>query len=184
MAASACAKLTPKLLGQIESVSPPFSRGGICLTARQQPDTPPEALVETLSILSILIIRFPSNLTSSTLEPHPLKVLAPLLSHPRPVVRKRAIVTLSQFIPISQEGLFSELLTAHVFPFLAPGANIDKQRTTVQLIAAVARNSPLAISSVLPEIVPGILKAIQRDDDELREGSLQVRISIPFAGRR
>lgn len=100
------------------------------------------------------------------------------------MVRKRAIVTLSQFIPISQEGLFSELLTAHVFPFLAPGANIDKQRTTVQLIAAVARNSPLAISSVLPEIVPGILKAIQRDDDELREGSLQVRISIPFVGRR
>ncbi|KAL0578835.1 hypothetical protein V5O48_003159 [Marasmius crinis-equi] len=153
---SACAKLTPKLLGQAENS-----------------DTPPEALVETLSILSILISRFPQHLSSETLSPPPLVVLAPLLSHPRPVVRKRAIVTLSQFIPISQPGLFEDLLKTHVLPHLAPNANLEKQRTTVQLIAAVAKHSPAQIAGNLGEIVPPIVKAVQRDDDELREGCLQ-----------
>ncbi|KAJ7596512.1 armadillo-type protein [Mycena floridula] len=161
IAATACAKLTPKLLGQIES-----------------PDTPPEALVETLSILSILISRFPANLTSATFTPHPLTVLAPLLSHPRPVVRKRAIITLSQYIPISQESLVSELLVTSVFPYLAPSASLDKQRTTVQFVAALARNSPVHVSSYLTDIVPGILKAAGRDDDELRDGTLQALESL------
>ncbi|KAJ7920740.1 armadillo-type protein [Mycena leptocephala] len=121
IAATACAKLTPKLLGQISN-----------------PTTPPEALVETLAILSILISRFPAHLSSATLSPQPLTVLAPLLVHPRPVVRKRAIITLAQF----------------------------KQRTTVQLVAAVARTAPR-------KSLPSWRNPVQRDDDELREGSLQ-----------
>ncbi|KAK7001853.1 Cullin-associated nedd8-dissociated protein 1 [Favolaschia claudopus] len=156
IAATACSKLTPKLLGQISN-----------------PTTPPEALVETLAILTILISRFPAHLSSATLSPQPLTVLAPLLVHPRPVVRKRAIVTLAQFVPISQGYLFTDLLATHVFPFLAPNANLEKQRTTVHLIAAVARTAPTQIAPVLAEIVPGVLKAVQRDDDELREGGLQ-----------
>jgi hypothetical protein len=94
--------------------------------------------------------------------------------HPRPVVRKRAIITLAQFVPISQGYLVTDLLATHVFPFLASNANLEKQRTTVQLVAAVARTAPTQIAPVLGEIVPGVLKAVQRDDDELREGSLQV----------
>ncbi|KAJ6584561.1 armadillo-type protein [Mycena capillaripes] len=156
IAATACAKLTPKLLGQISN-----------------PTTPPEALVETLAILSILISRFPAHLSSATLSPQPLTVLAPLLVHPRPVVRKRAIITLAQFVPISQGYLFTDLLATHVFPFLASNANLEKQRTTVHLVAAVARTAPTQIAPVLGEIVPGVLTAVQRDDDELREGSLQ-----------
>lgn len=130
--------------------------------------------METLSILSILISRFPLHLSGSNFDPQPLTVLAPLLSHPRPVVRKRAIITLSQFIPISQPELFSSLLNSNVFPFLDSSANLDKQRTTVHLVAAVARHSPLQIAPVLNQIMPGILKAVQRDDEELREGCLQV----------
>ncbi|KAF7357490.1 Cullin-associated nedd8-dissociated protein 1 [Mycena sanguinolenta] len=160
IAATACAKLTPKLLGQISN-----------------PTTPPEALVETLAILSILISRFPAHLSSATLSPQPLTVLAPLLVHPRPVVRKRAIITLAQFVPISQGYLFTDLLATHVFPFLASNANLDRQRTTVHLVAAVARTAPTQIAPVLAEIVPGVLKAGQRDDDELREGSLQASSS-------
>ncbi|PPQ63540.1 hypothetical protein CVT24_004770 [Panaeolus cyanescens] len=156
IAASACSKLTPKLLGQIQNSS-----------------TPPEALIETLSILSILISRFPSHIATMKFTSPPLLVLAPLLSHPRPVVRKRAILTISQFIPISSPDLFTELLTNNVFPNLAPGSNVDKQRTTVQLVAAVARNSPSQIAPILSQIVPGILQAADRDDEELREGSLQ-----------
>ena len=126
-----------------------------------------------MSILSILISRFPNNLANATFSPPPLTALAPLLDHQRPVVRKRAIITLSQFIPISQAALFTELLKTKVLPNLAPSASLEKQRTTVQLIAAVARHSPTQIAPVLSDIVPGILKAIQKDDEELREGSLQ-----------
>ncbi|KAF8651023.1 hypothetical protein AX16_004957 [Volvariella volvacea WC 439] len=154
IASTACAKLAPKLLGQLSN-----------------PDTPPQALVETLSILSILVIRFPSHL--SGLEPQPLTVFPPLLSHPRPLVRKRAILTLAQFVPISQPTLVSGLLQTYVFPNLVPGASIDKKRTTVQLVAALARHSPTHISPVLGEIIPGILKAVHQEDEELREGSLQ-----------
>ncbi|KAF5339321.1 hypothetical protein D9611_009897 [Ephemerocybe angulata] len=156
IAASACAKLTPKLLGQIEN-----------------PTTPPETLVESLSILSILISRFPNHLSNANLSPQPLRVLPPLLLHARPVVRKRAILTVSQFIPISQPVLFNDLLNNIILPNLAEGAQIEKQRTTVQLVAAVGRHSPGQIAPALDTIVPSILKAIQRDDEELREGSLQ-----------
>ena len=92
------------------------------------------------------------------------------------MVRKRAIVTLSQFIPISEPSLFNDLVFAHVIPYLVPAASIEKQRTTVHLIAAVARHSPIQLAPILDQIIPAILKAVQRDDDELREGALQVRI--------
>ncbi|KAJ3495579.1 hypothetical protein NMY22_g19919 [Coprinellus aureogranulatus] len=139
IAASACAKLTPKLLGQIEN-----------------PSTPPETLVESLSILTILISRFPNHLSNANPSPQPLKVLPPLLLHPRPV-----------------PALFNDLLNNIILPNLADGASIEKQRTTVQLVAAVARHSPSQIAPALETIVPSILKAIQRDDEELREGCLQ-----------
>lgn len=103
-------------------------------------------------------------------------VLTPLLSHPRPAVRKRAIITLSQFIPVSSPELFSELLKTNVFPLLAPSATIEKQRTTVQLVAAVVRQSAAQIAPVLGGIIPGVLKAVQRDDDELRESCLQASV--------
>ncbi|KAJ7507636.1 hypothetical protein B0H11DRAFT_2313761 [Mycena galericulata] len=69
-----------------------------------------------------------------------------------------------------QAYLFTDLLATHVFSFLTPGANLEKQRTTVHIVAAVARTAPTQIAPVLPEIVPGVLKAVQRDDDELRGG--------------
>lgn len=130
-------------------------------------------MVETLAILSILISRFPLHVSNSSLDPQPLTVLAPLLSHARPVVRKRSIITLSQFIPISRPALFESLLQSSVFPNLAPSANLERQRTTIQLVAAIARHSPHHISSVLDKLVPGILEAVHKDDEELREGSLQ-----------
>jgi cullin-associated NEDD8-dissociated protein 1 len=126
-----------------------------------------------LAILSILISRFPNHISSSNYDPPPLLVLAPLLSHQRPVVRKRTIVTLSQFIPISPPELFTGLLKSNVLPDLVPAAGQDKQRTTVQLIAAVARHSPSQIAPFLEKIIPQILQAVDKDDDELREGSLQ-----------
>jgi cullin-associated NEDD8-dissociated protein 1 len=111
----------------------------------------------------------------------PLMALAPLLSYPRPLVRKRAIFTLAQLVPMSPPELFSELLATNVFPSLSQqDVNVDKQRTTVHLVAAIARHSPLQIGLVLPDIVPKVLEIVQKDDDELREGSLQVGLWFGF----
>ena len=113
-------------------------------------------------------------LSSPTLEPKPLVVISPLLSHARPAVRRRAIITLAQFVPITSEELFDALLRSNVLPALAPGANTERQQTTVQLIAAVARHSSNQLAPVPNEVLPGVLKAVHRDDDDLRESSLQV----------
>ncbi|PFH48269.1 hypothetical protein AMATHDRAFT_65821 [Amanita thiersii Skay4041] len=152
----ACARLTPKLLGQLENL-----------------DAAPETIVEILAVLSILINRFPEYLSSEDIKPPPIAVLAPLLSHSRPVVRKRAIAVLAQFIPISHHTLFQQLLELHVYPFFVASAVAEKQRTTVQLIAAVTRHSPSQIGPIIFKIVPGILDAVKKDDDELTEGCLQ-----------
>ncbi|KAI0089964.1 TIP120-domain-containing protein [Irpex rosettiformis] len=156
IAAKACEKLTPKLLAQLSSSS-----------------MPPETVIETLAILSILITRFPAYLSDPNLSPPPLSVITPLLSHPRIAVRKRAITTLAQFLPISQPQHFQDLLKNLIVPNLAPSADLDKQRTTVQLVAAVARHSPHQIAPVLNDVVPGIIKAVSKDDEELRESGLQ-----------
>ncbi|KAI8983266.1 ARM repeat-containing protein [Trametes punicea] len=154
IASKACEKLTPKLLGQLQNAN-----------------TPPETMIETLSILSILISRFPGYM--SNLDTQPIQVLTPMLSHPRPAVRKRAITTLAQFLPYSQPQQFTELLNTYIVPGLAPSANLEKQRTVVQLVAAVARHSPGQIASSLGDIASSIIKDSQRDDEELRESCLQ-----------
>ena len=58
-------------------------------------------------------------------------------------------------------------------PNLASAAGLEKQKTTVQLIAAVARQSPSQIAPALDRIIPEILQAVEKDDDDLKEGSLQ-----------
>jgi cullin-associated NEDD8-dissociated protein 1 len=123
--------------------------------------------------LSILITRFPGLLSAAALDPKPLTVIAPLLTHSRPAVRKRAIITLAQFVPISQPQLFSDLLQKDVLPVITGGSSAEKQQIMVQLIAAVARHSSNQIAPVLGEIVPGILKALKQDSEDLRESGLQ-----------
>ncbi|KAF8627285.1 hypothetical protein AX17_006330 [Amanita inopinata Kibby_2008] len=151
-----CAKLSPQLLALLE-----------------KPEAAPETVVEILSVLIILISRFPEYLSKEDIKPPPIAVLAPLLAHPRPVVRKRAIAALAQFIPISHHTLFQQLLELHVYPYLIASASIDKQRTTVQLVAAVTRHSPSQIGPIVFKIIPGILEAVKKSDDELIEGCLQ-----------
>ena len=147
-----------------------------CLNNHRQPETPPDTLIETLSTLSILITRFPAHFSDPLTKPQPLAAIAPLLTHSRPAVRKRAILTLSQFFPVSPPELCNHLLLTNVLPNLEPNASLEQQRTTVNLVTAILRQSPQQLTTSLSQIIPGILRAIQRDDDELREGCLQVCI--------
>ena len=129
--------------------------------------------MESLSILSILLTRFPTYFSSSTFLPLPL--LTPLLSHHRPVVRKRAITTIAQIIPLSSPDSFSELLKTEIFPNLAPPAPNDKQKTIIQLVSSIVRMSTQHISPVVGEIIPAIIQSLQKEDEELRESCLQVK---------
>ncbi|KAF7318033.1 Cullin-associated nedd8-dissociated protein 1 [Mycena chlorophos] len=82
------------------------------------------------------------------------------------------------FVPISQPQPLKNLLSEYVFPFLCPNMNLDKQRTTVRLFATVAGTAPTQITAMLGGIVPGVVKAVvQRDDDELREGSMRLLLT-------
>jgi cullin-associated NEDD8-dissociated protein 1 len=93
-------------------------------------------------------------------------------------VRKRAIVTLSHFVPLSAPELSAHLLSTVINPSLELSAPLEKQRTTVNLVAAIARASPQRLASNLGAIVPGILRVVDLDDEELREGALQVIASF------
>ncbi|KAL1713631.1 armadillo-type protein [Schizophyllum commune] len=176
IAHSATAKLAPKLLAQAAN-----------------PATPPEALVETLAILSILIGRFPAHFVAPAggavgggsgttqvvvLDPPPLVVLAPLLAHPRPVVRKRAIGTLAQFAPLAPPELVNGLLEKAVVGGLgAPTPTIP------QLVSALARTAPAAVATYVPKVVPAFLERLSTaaqtsdeassEEEELREYILQ-----------
>ncbi|KAI9445588.1 TIP120-domain-containing protein [Lactarius indigo] len=161
IASKACAKLTPKLLTQLAT-----------------PGIPPDTLIETLSILSILVTHFPTYVSSLPLSPPPIQVITPLLTHSRPAVRKRAIVTLSHFVPLSAPELSAQLLSTVISPSLELSAPLEKQRTTVNLVAAIARASPQRLASSLGAIIPGILRVVDPDDEELREGALQALESI------
>lgn len=124
--------------------------------------------------------RFPAYFSSSTSLPLPL--LTPLLSHPRPVVRKRAITTIAQTIPLSSSDSFSDLLKTEILPNLAQNAPNDKQKTIVQLVSSVVRLSTQQISSVVGEITPAVVQSLQKEDEELRESCLQVK-SFLYRGK-
>jgi cullin-associated NEDD8-dissociated protein 1 len=134
-------------------------------------------MIETLSILSTLITRFPAQLASITLTPPPVATFTPLLAHPRPVVRKRAIVTLSQFVPHAEQPSFDDLLNGTILPGLrsdpSSSSTLEQQRTIIQLVTAIAKLSPGRLINSIDSIAPSILKACAKEDDELREYALQ-----------
>ncbi|KAG8745439.1 hypothetical protein FRC10_007982 [Ceratobasidium sp. 414] len=142
-------KLVPKLLQQLST-----------------PTTPPDALIETLATLTILVSRFPSHVPPT----EPMTVLTPLLAHARPAVRKRAISTIASFVPHLSDAETQAFISSTILPGLANNkVALDAQRTTVHLVAAVARY----LAPSLGEVVPGVLAGIGREDEELREAGLQ-----------
>ena len=136
--------------------------------------TPPETLIETLSILSILISRFPSFVSTAAVQSLAIDVMAPLLNHPRPAVRKRTIVTLSQFLQTMPQALFMEVYKTTITPGLSGALGLEGEKTIVQLISTIARHSPQKLSVVLGNIVPIVLQDTSKDDEDLKDNALQV----------
>jgi len=87
------------------------------------------------------------------------------------------LISLAQFLPGASAEITHNLLrNVIVASLINLSTLVTTQRTTIQLLAAIARFSPSVIVPILSDVVPGILKASSQDDDEQRESSLSVRI--------
>lgn len=157
LAKFACDSLAPKLLVQVTD-----------------PSSSQELLIDSLDVLSDLFARFPrSVLENAQLQKTGLQSMLPLLSHPRVAVRKRATTALGALAAHSSSETFTQLSTK-VSVDLSEEAksDVDRTKTVVQLVGALARSSPRRVGRRLPEFMPRVLATASRDDDELREASL------------
>ena len=95
-------------------------------------------------------------------------------------MRKRAIATIAQILPLTQKSLVDQLFQNVVIPGVSSSSPLDVQRTSISLVAGIARHASNTLLSSLSSIVPDILKATAKEDEELREVSLQVRFIPPI----
>lgn len=117
--------------------------------------------------------RFPrAVLENRSLQKVGLQFLIPMLSHSRFAVRKRATNALSALAAHSSSDAFTQLSTT-ISVDLSESAHIERAKTTVQLVGALARTCPRRLGRRLPDFVPRILLLAPQDDDELRETALQ-----------
>ncbi|KAL8293671.1 hypothetical protein RQP46_000372 [Phenoliferia psychrophenolica] len=156
LAVTACGKLAPKVIAQVESSS-----------------SSPELLIDALELLSDIVSRFESTVrTMTALQNSILKAVTPLLSSDRAVIRKRSVTTLAILSACSDAALFNSLITGTVVKALK-GTNNEKTKTAVSLVGALAKAAPTKMGKKAAELVPLVLKAAAKDDDETREGALQ-----------
>jgi cullin-associated NEDD8-dissociated protein 1 len=143
-----------------------------------------ELLIDSLDLLADLYSRFPSIPSSDKgLQRASLEALLASLPHDRAAVRKRAVLALGALAASSTSEIFTALASAIITALdAASGAagakEQEKARTMVQLVATLARTCPARIGRRLPELMPRILAAVQSEDDELREATLQAMEAI------
>ncbi|KAM0753363.1 TIP120-domain-containing protein [Meredithblackwellia eburnea MCA 4105] len=161
LASTVCLKLAPKVIAQIESSS-----------------SSTELLIDALELLADIVSRFETTVKSmGSLQTSVLKAVSPLLDHDRAVVRKRSITTTASLIASSDVSLFDSLITSTVTKSLK-STTVEKVKTAVALVAALAKVAPAKMSKKAAQLVPLILKASSKEDDELREGALQALESL------
>lgn len=137
-------------------------------------------------------------MAAASLTPSPVEVFIPLMEQNRSAVRKKAIFTLgkdfgpfhitpaftelyaAQFLPSTSHHVVNSLLRNSIITSLnGPSATI-MQKSSILLIAAITRTSPQLITPVLSDLLPGILKATSREDEEEKETSVQARLLFPY----
>jgi cullin-associated NEDD8-dissociated protein 1 len=164
LAQTCCSKLAPEIVKQLND-----------------PASSAELLVDSLDLVSDILSRFgASTVRSNThLQQSILKATTPLLSHGRPAVRKRAVAALATLIPTttsaaSSSNVFDSLISTTILPTLQASTGDDDQfRTSVSLVAALARSAPTQIGPRVGELVPLVLAGANKEDDEAKEGVLQ-----------
>ncbi|BGP09967.1 hypothetical protein JCM10049v2_005845 [Rhodotorula toruloides] len=138
------------------------------------PASSAELVLDSLDLLSDILSRFETTIrTLPAIQSSILKASTPLLSHGRAAVRKRTVSTLAVLVPSAASAdVFDKLVTGTVLPALKD-SDEEQLRTAVSLVGALARSAPRLIGPKAGELVPLVLKAAERDDNEAKEGVLQ-----------
>ncbi|GEM12805.1 cullin-associated NEDD8-dissociated protein 1 [Rhodotorula toruloides] len=138
------------------------------------PSSSAELVLDSLDLLSDILSRFETTIrTLPVIQSSILKASTSLLSHGRAAVRKRTVSTLAVLIPSAASAdVFDKLIAGTVLPALQ-GSDAEHLHTAVSLVGALARSAPSLIGPKAGELVPPVLKAAERDDDEAKEGVLQ-----------
>jgi len=137
-----------------------------------------------------------------------LDVLLLSLAHPRPAIRKRTAIAIGRnpyqcypnrfiftifFFPLTHKGhLVKNLgdkpfaaLISHLTAKLSSTTNVEFLRSYISTAATISRQVGKRLSKHLSELSPILTGFLEKSDDELREGTLQVHpvILLPFLPR-
>ncbi|CAO3683491.1 unnamed protein product [Umbelopsis vinacea] len=152
-ASNVCKRIIPRLLHQLEN-----------------PDSSYEVYMDSLDTLSEVLARF-GTLISADQQLQIQNVLLPLLSHPRPAVRKRTTVTIGHLVAHISEQQFESLVKFLLEKFGQSQISSDRLRTLVQTTGVLSRYSATRLGAHIPQFLPIIIThaSSENADDELRE---------------
>ncbi|GAA5945445.1 hypothetical protein JCM10213_005987 [Rhodosporidiobolus nylandii] len=144
------------------------------------PSSSAELLLDSLDLLSDILTRFSSSLSSSspTLPSSILNACIPLLTSGRAAVRKRTVSTLAVLLSATNsQDLADRLVDGVVLPALKEEKG-EKWRTAVSLVGALARAAPKMVGRRVEAVVGLVVEGAGREDDEGKEGVLQCLDSL------
>jgi len=161
LAPTLCNKLTPKLITQLQGMSPSS-----------------DTLVTHLDVLSDLLVRFDIYFRSnSSIQGQALKALLPNLTNPRTAVSKRVVTALGSLAGCCNDDTFFSLISKTVMPGLRTTEPL-RLKNSVSLAGVLARASPERLATALKELVPLVVEVSEVDEEELRDTSLQTLESL------
>ncbi|KAF9091293.1 Cullin-associated NEDD8-dissociated protein 1 [Mortierella sp. AD031] len=156
VAVNVCKRLVPRLLAQLEN-----------------PNSSYDALMDSLDILSEVLLRFGNILATTNLQKQTANTLFTLLSHSRPALRKRATMAIGHLVAHVPDDIFEDLLKKILSGLETSKNSPDRLRTYIQVTGTISRSNAPRFGKFLSAVAPSVIKYTELDDDELRENALQ-----------
>lgn len=133
-----------------------------------------DILIDALEVLQALLVRAAGMVTS--LHDNMRKILIPRVGSTRLLVSKRAISCIAIFAPASAPSVFSAIVEEFIEQ-LQSRRSSERVHSAVQALWAISKTSGHRLSPNIEVIVPLLISLCTgseyREDDELREHSLQ-----------
>ncbi|KAF9934606.1 Cullin-associated NEDD8-dissociated protein 1 [Linnemannia zychae] len=156
VAVNVCKRLVPRLLTQLEN-----------------PNSSYDAQMDSLDILSEVLLRFGNIFATIGLQKQTANTLFTLLSHSRPALRKRATTAIGHLVAHMPDDIFEELLKKILHGLETSKNSPDRLRTYIQVTGTISRSNAPRFGKFLSGVAPSVIKYTDLDDDELRESALQ-----------
>ncbi|KAF9154219.1 Cullin-associated NEDD8-dissociated protein 1 [Linnemannia schmuckeri] len=156
VAVNVCKRLVPRLLATLEN-----------------PNSSYDAQMDSLDILSEVLLRFGNIFATIGLQKQTANTLFALLSHARPALRKRATTAIGHLVAHMPDDIFEDLLKKILNGLETSKNSPDRLRTYIQVTGTISRSNAPRFGKFLPGVAPSVIKYTDLDDDELRENALQ-----------